>query len=430
MRIRVFDSDKGDCLLLESDGGSRILCDGGMYKSMERYVAPHLAELDIDLVHVSHVDQDHIAGILQLLENAVEWKVFRQHQDEGDDDVREPRVPRPPNLERIWNNSFREQVPQNRGAIEDLLAYSAAVLQASQVNDLVRIGNDSARIATSIRESLKVSRLIQPEILDIPVNEIPGERRRSRLIMRRRNQGTVPIGDFRVTILGPSEDELEDLREGWDNWLNDNRGIRRELDRYVDRRIEAFENGANIDPFDLHDWNGVPAFRGVTIPNVASIVLLIEADGQRVLITGDAQQDILLEQLEAAELLDRDGGIHLDVLKIQHHGSEHNSDENFCRRVSADHYIFTGNGKNTNPELPVINMYWRSRLGPRHLRTLADQAQDRAFTFHFSTHSRKQVGNDRRHMRRVQRRVGELFRRSDGMMARNFNRRDFTEIVL
>ncbi len=44
MKLTVFQSDKGDCLMLES-GGKRMLIDGGMRDSYTRHVAPTLSEL-------------------------------------------------------------------------------------------------------------------------------------------------------------------------------------------------------------------------------------------------------------------------------------------------------------------------------------------------------------------------------------------------
>ena len=429
MEIRVFESDTGDCILIESVGGTRILCDGGMAKSMRDNVAPHLRGLDIDLVHVSHVDQDHIAGVLQLLENGTEWLVYDRHM-ENQDPIRKPRVPRPPKIARIWNNSFREQVSANRGDIEDLLAHTASMLQASQRPDLMDIGRGAERIESSIRQALKLSRLIQPELLGVPINEIPGQRRSPRLIMRRSNQRPVRIGDFKVTILGPSQDEIEDLRRGWNNWLRTNRDVRRELDRYVRGRFEAIESD-EVDPFDLRDWNDIPDFRGVTVPNVASIVLLIEADGARVLVTGDVQQDILLRHLEESGLVDERGSLHVDILKIPHHGSHHNADENFCRRVSADHYLFTGiDGRNTNPEISVIDMYWNARLGKPEVRAKAPEANRRPFTFYFSSHSSKKRGATRKHMQRIQQRVRTLHGQGSGQMQYQFNQKDYLRIDL
>lgn len=102
MKIRVYPSDKGDCLLLRGHNKGRILCDGGMQDSFSKFVAEQLVEEDpLDLVYVSHVDDDHITGILKLLDNAWAWRIFKHHRDQGDDDVQEPKVPKPPAIKRI-----------------------------------------------------------------------------------------------------------------------------------------------------------------------------------------------------------------------------------------------------------------------------------------------------------------------------------------
>ena len=77
----------------------------------------------------------------------------------------------------------------------------------------------------------------------------------------------------------------------------------------------------------------------------------------------------------------------MDVLKVQHHGSENNLDANFARQVSADHYVFCGNGSHGNPEESVIQDIFNSRLGTADQRALAPQAKDRDFHFWFSTTS-------------------------------------------
>jgi hypothetical protein len=41
VKLTVFQSEKGDCLLLESkDGTRRVLVDGGMKASYRKFVAP------------------------------------------------------------------------------------------------------------------------------------------------------------------------------------------------------------------------------------------------------------------------------------------------------------------------------------------------------------------------------------------------------
>ena len=117
-------------------------------------------------------------------------------------------------------------------------------------------------------------------------------------------------------------------------------------------------------PFDLRDWNGIPDHKGVTAPNVASLMFMVEEDGKTLLLTGDGQQDFILQGLQRTGYLG-DDGIHVDVLKVQHHGSENNMDADFARQVSADHYVFCGNGSHGNPEESVIRRHLQFTAGGR-----------------------------------------------------------------
>ncbi len=178
---------------------------------------------------------------------------------------------------------------------------------------------------------------------------------------------------MRFTIVGPGEQELTDLKTGWVNWLRDNKTRVRDLRRELKRRIDEFSNGTPGSPFDLGGWNGIPDFKHVTAPNVASLMFMVEEDGKRLLLTGDSQQEKILTGLQQTGFLGNQG-LHVDVLKVQHHGSEHNMDPHFARQVSADHYVFCGNGLNGNPNPEVIDFVFNSRRGaPRRAGAGADR---------------------------------------------------------
>ena len=53
------------------------------------------------------------------------------------------------------------------------------------------------------------------------------------------------------------------------------------------------------------------------------------------------------------------------MLKIQHHGSEHNLDRDFAKRITADHYVFCANGEHENPDLRILEVLLNSRLALR-----------------------------------------------------------------
>ncbi len=432
MKLQIFQSDKGDCLLLQGSDGKNVLCDGGMSKAMRNNVRGNLAELlgpcgILDYIYVSHIDQDHISGVLQLLNDALDWRVYDYHQAYGDSDVRKPKSPRPPEIGGLWHNAFRDQVDQNEGEIGDLLAASAPVLFGSAVPELVDRAIDSMNIATSIPEALKVSNLCRSELLDIPINKIPGSSGPAKLLYFKKKPQPFDVGGLTFTLIGPSETELKDLRDGWNNWLEDPDTRIDELRDKLRRQVEDFsKNLLQETPFDLGKWNGISGFKGVSTPNVASLVFMVEEDGKRLLLTGDSQQDKILTGLKAAGFLD-DGFIHLDVLKIQHHGSEFNMDDNFAKCVSADHYVFCGDGSHGNPEPSVLTDVYKSRIGPASKAALAPVAKDRPFKFWFSTNSGKlaKQSKKRKNFEKAEALVKKLVSKSGGLMSAEFVELDY-----
>lgn len=424
MKLQIFQSAQGDCLLLEGNGGGRVLWDGGMAATMRAHVRDELTKLrdageTIDYVYISHIDQDHISGALQLLEDELEWRLFEHHQAAGTP-IRAPKAPRPPVIGGLWHNAFRDQIGKNAGEVEDLLAAAAPTLLASAVPEIVELGEELEHIAVSIPEAVKVSRYASAELLDIPINQLPGSTAKPKLLMVRKGQSAFNVGSMQFTIVGPTDEELTLLRDGWNNFLRSVKGKEsiKKLRAEIKRKIEAF----GAESFDLRDWNGIEDYKGVTTPNIASLMFLVEEGGKRLLLTGDSQQDIILKGLELAGYLD-DGHLHIDVLKVQHHGSENNADENFCSKVSADNYIFCGNGSHGNPELSVIELIYNSRLGPKIKRALAPEADQRPFKFWFSTSAESQAedSEQRAAFAEVEKLVKKLVVRSEGQLTAAFN---------
>jgi beta-lactamase superfamily II metal-dependent hydrolase len=75
MKRHVVQAEYGDCVILESGVGKNsttVLVDGGPYQTFEKHLKPALKKLPIkgklDLVVLSHNDNDHIIGLLDLLE--------------------------------------------------------------------------------------------------------------------------------------------------------------------------------------------------------------------------------------------------------------------------------------------------------------------------------------------------------------------------
>ena len=413
MNATIFQSDKGDCLLIESDDGKLLLTDGGMKQSFLAHVAPALGRLraagrEIDVAYVSHIDQDHIAGILQLMDDEAAWRVFDHQQTIGNTSVREPENPRPPKVRALWHNAFHELIGRNSGAIENLLAASSRILAAATNPVLLEISAEHQNLALSKAEAVRLSRRAGPGQLGIPLNTPAAGK-----LMQVRSSGQfIQLGSLRLFTIGPFAADLRTLRTEWNDWLRQNRETLRKLREQAERderdlgnALAAFTRRMEIAAETFGDR------AAVTAPNLASLMFYVEeprAGGgkKKYLLTGDGHCNDILKGLRHHQKLDQQNGagLHVDMLKVQHHGSEHNSDEDFCRAITADHYVFCGNGEHTNPELGVIKLVLNSRVGPAAARS-PNAETGNPFTLWFNSSEAATAGANRTHMRSIKRLV-------------------------
>jgi len=412
MKLKVFQAGKGDCLLLMNDAEDQhILVDGGISKQYREFVAPVMGELaergkKLDLVYVSHIDQDHISGVLKLMDDIVAWRVHDFHTSDDNVDPNpdhpEPKSPRPPAVAEIWHNSFHRQIGDNAGAIEDLLAATSIILSAATDDDLLELATEHQELATSIPEAIKLSFRISDDQLGIPLNKTFD----NKLAMVREDEDPPPpikFGTLKMYVLGPFVQDLEKLREDWNKWLNANSNEVANLEREAQMDMERL--GTSDIRTMLNQRIALAEKLGdrqdVTPPNIASLTLLVEEGNKTLLLTGDAHADEILKGLRFHDRLDANDQIHVDVLKVQHHGSKNNLHEEFVSKVTANDYIFCGNGQHHNPHLAVLNLIIDSRLGEGD--TVADNPQaDQPFKFWFNSSESATTPGSKAHMAKVE----------------------------
>ncbi|MEJ7792230.1 MAG: MBL fold metallo-hydrolase [Gaiellaceae bacterium] len=404
MKLRVFQAGKGDCLLITADDGKRVLVDGGMRADYREHVAPYLARLRqrdiaLDLVYVSHIDRDHISGVLQLMDDLVAWRVFDYQRGTGNHDYPEPENARPPEIRDLWHNAFGELVSENDGAIEGRLDASASLLASADDQPTRSLAAAHRELATSIAEGIELSRRASPRQLGIPVNR----QFKGKLALVGKDVKAIRLGGLKLTVIGPFTRDLRKLRAEWNTWLRENQEqlerLRRQMEQDV-RRLGASDfdrlrRAIGLASAALGDRNKV------TVPNLASLMLLVEENGRQVLLTGDGHADDVLAGLENAGLLDPELGLHVDVLKVQHHGSEHNLTPEFARQITANRYLFCGNGEHRNPDSRVVQAIIDSRLGPALGRSTNPSAK-RRFSLQFNSSAHATDGHERQHMQEIE----------------------------
>ena len=412
MHLTAFQSDKGDCLLVTDTGRTRhILVDGGMAGSYEDHVAGAIAKLGarkkLDIVYISHIDQDHIGGVLKMLDDEALWRVHEFQKKNKNKKSKPPQVPRPPKVGQIWHNAFHEQLKKNAGPIEQALAAVAPVLAGSDLAGIRAEALKQSELVTSIAEAIQVSRRISPRQLNIPLNPVSA----GKLMMLRKNQKPIKLGDLSITITGPTATHLEALQGEWNAWLRSTKGkarlkkiqdaARREEERLGTSEFDTLMASLRLQAESFGDPNEV------TTPNLASLTLLVEDDSASVLLTGDARGDQIVDGLKQAGRLNG-GTLEVDVLKVPHHGSENNIDSDFVETVLARDYVFCGNGSSGNPNIDVIAMMFRRRLA----------ASEKPFKFWFN--SSKAVSAKPAHMAAVEKRVKELKKSGKGRFTFSF----------
>jgi beta-lactamase superfamily II metal-dependent hydrolase len=371
MKLRVFHAGDGDCLLLSSNDKlpRRILIDGGRQGSYVENTRGFLGGLQaanqkIDVVCVSHIDDDHITGILQLVEDEVEWRAFAFHQA-ARPDAPPPTVARPPEIGEFWHNGLFHLVgDQDAPVVHGVLENVATVLAGAPDEELQDLASELADLATGELASMELSRRLSNEQLGIPLNP-----HASGPLMKRGAPGApesgekVTLGRLKIFVLGPSDDDMERLRVEWGKWLAKSKQALKDLQlRMLNDERDLGTLSPSIVANPMLDTALGDGLKGVTAANLASLMLLVEEGGASALLTGDGVSQEILDGLAHHGKLDEKQRIHVNVLKVQHHGAKGNVEAKFVKSVTADHYVFCGNGAHHNPEKEVVEAFAKARF--------------------------------------------------------------------
>jgi len=321
---------KGDCLILHygsKDDPGLILIDGGPSGVYKPHLKPRLAQirkarglaadatLPIDLLMVSHIDDDHIKGVLELTKELLDAKAAQQ--------------PLPLRIRGVWHNAFDDLIGNSPKELTAALTGQFGTASLSDDGEeLEGLYPDTARVLASVNQGFRLRD--DSKALNLRINpQFKGE-----LVIAKETGKRIDMGKgLEFTVIGPMNDEVLALQKQHDKFL---------------LKKETKKSSADV----------MAAFTDRSVANLSSVVVLAEVGKKRMLLTGDARGDKILEGLELVGLLKKDGKskVHVDVLKAPHHGSSRNIEPIFFRRITADHYLFSGDGEHGNPERETLQM--------------------------------------------------------------------------
>ena len=175
--------------------------------------------------------------------------------------------------------------------------------------------------------------------LNIPINSQFG----GDLIVTKEDDKVIKLQNLKFYILGPTQKNIEKLRKIWDSWVRTHTQV-------------------GITPKDYEALQVLDA----SITNLSSIMFMVESEGKKLLFTGDGLGRDVLEVLSEKKMLNSEGRLHVDILKVPHHGSERNVSEQFFDTVTADVYVISANGRDDNPSF--LTLKWIIESGKKYHR--------------------------------------------------------------
>lgn len=308
-KLHVVQAKYGDALLLSFGTAAKprhILIDGGPSGNYEAELEPALEAIvgkgkKLDLVVLSHVDNDHILGLLDLFA-AVE-----------DDQVSGRKLRT--KIASLWHNSFERTVDPSGKVGQQM---RANMMMLARMN--TPLSTDTLETFYGIKEGSRLR--LMAKKLGIPINKgFKGD-----VLLAAKTP--VKFGPLELQVAGPNKEQLKTLETEWLKWLEE-----------AAKRIAKDAATA--------------AMSDSSIPNLSSIVLLAKCGSKSILLTGDARGDYVIEGLRTAGLLKKNK-LHVDVLKVQHHGSNRNTTAAFFNTITADIYVLSADGRHGNPKLDTM----------------------------------------------------------------------------
>lgn len=313
-QLEALEAKYGDSLLLHYGTAAKprlIVIDGGPKGVYGETLKPRLAQLRkgkklaIDMLMVSHLDDDHVAGVVDLLD---------EMKEAADGNESPPYA-----IDDLWINTFQDKL----GA--DGLAKATELVLANVPKPRATV------FAASVAQGRRVRDLADE--LAIPINgdkgllEAPAE-----------GMKVVKFGALSLTILCPNATRIMTLRKDWTKKIPKKKTAKAmaEAAAYVDRSVY----------------------------NLSSIVVLAKQGSKTMLLTGDARGDDIIAGLTSAGLMKK-GKFSCDILKLPHHGSDRNLSTEFFQQVRAKHYVISANGRFGNPDTPTLEMITSAREGEK-----------------------------------------------------------------
>jgi beta-lactamase superfamily II metal-dependent hydrolase len=301
-RIEMLPARQGDALWVEYGDSAhprRALIDAGTPETWDA-VRPRIEQLPagerrFELLIISHIDLDHIGGVLPLLESAKDLGI---------------------KFDDVWFNGFRH-LPKT---VEPM-----GPVEGEKLTNLLVDGGYNWNGA------------FDEKAVVVPTGKAPPEKTLD--------------GGLKLTLLSPRPEELDKLRPVWEPLVKEHG-----LDPKTPAAVppEPPPGLEHLGAQSVDQLADVPFKADSAEANGSSIVVLAEFEGKRALLCADGFPEVILGCVE--RLLGdapADARLDVDAFKLPHHGSRRNINLGLLERVRSPLHLFSSDGtktKHPNPE--------------------------------------------------------------------------------
>lgn len=334
--VKIFPALNGDCFLITT-GETNILIDGGYVNTYNEFLKPNLIEMaskgeKLSLLVVSHIDADHISGIMKFIEENESDKI----------------IP----VQNIWHNAFRHLKQNER--------INTTIKEEKTFNDIKKeeLSNSATNVSAKQGSSLASLLLKYKYQWNTQFNG-------NAVSLDHKNSTTV--GEFTVNLLSPNQTKLESLQKYWRKELYKNGYLdtshtdgfwddafefllaqdKEEL-KYKSKTI-SYKNNIDFDKL-----KGGPFTPDTSPTNGSSISFILQVGDKKILFLGDSHSDLVESELKK-HLCIKGLPIYFDLVKLSHHGSFSNNSPELLELIDSDKWIISSNGKiHNHPDIETL----------------------------------------------------------------------------
>ena len=343
--FKTFQSGGGDCVFfLLEEGKSRfvMMIDCGKYTTDIKNYVEHSLNKHIDLLIVTHIDNDHIDGLVEMLIETPDIKIDkilyncnqlwdgqtdRQNLDKVNTDIELLRRNLPPR--RVFEG---EKIKADQAmTLAENLANNEQLWNAWEKEAYLTVDTPPIRLDEN---NERFGRLI---VLSPTKRRIEKLNQKFKVEYARLTKHILDTGGNTK-----GQETLFELVERVAAMKRENYQIK-----------EAEKTGTISSPYNDIQLKKAYEFKpkSITDENEASIALMWLSDNKKVLLMGDAEPGDVAERIKDIFGEEKQD---VEVLKVSHHGSKHSTSIELLKLIDSEHYFITGGNRSDKPSLEAI----------------------------------------------------------------------------